>query len=78
VLAIEAAAFAGAENPHNAFQTLTRAPIDRRLVLPELLTADEAAWLDRYHARVAQTLSPLLDAESRAWLEAAIRPLAAG
>jgi Xaa-Pro aminopeptidase len=69
---------AGAEKPFNAFETLTLAPIDRRLVLPELLTADEAAWLDRYHARVAQTLSPFLDAENRAWLEAATRPLAPG
>jgi Xaa-Pro aminopeptidase len=76
VLVIEAAAVAGAEKPLNAFETLTLAPIDRRLVLPELLTAEEAAWLDRYHARVAQTLPPLLDVESRAWLEAATRPLA--
>jgi Xaa-Pro aminopeptidase len=76
VLVIEAAAVAGAEKPLNAFETLTLAPIDLRLVLPELLTAEEAAWLDRYHARVAQTLSPLLDAESRTWLEAATRPLA--
>jgi Xaa-Pro aminopeptidase len=40
-----------------------------------MLSLEEAVWLDRYHARVAQTLSPLLDAETRAWLEAATRPL---
>ena len=33
-------------------------------------------WLDGYHARVAQTLSPLVDDETRAWLAAATRPLA--
>jgi Xaa-Pro aminopeptidase len=76
VLVIEAAAVTGAEKPLNGFETLTLAPIDRHLVLPELLTAEEAAWLDSYHARVAQTLSPLLDATTRAWLEAATRPLA--
>ena len=76
VLVIEAPAVVGAEKPLSAFETLTLAPIDRRLVLPELLTAEEALWLDRYHARVAQTLLPLLDAESRTWLEAATRPLA--
>ena len=75
VLVIEAAAVPGAEKPLNAFETLTLAPIDRRLIIPEMLSLEEAVWLDRYHARVAQTLSPLLDAETRAWLEAATRPL---
>jgi Xaa-Pro aminopeptidase len=75
VLVIEAAAVPSAEKPLNAFETLTLAPIDRRLIIPEMLSLEEATWLDRYHARVAQTLSPLLDAETRAWLEAATRPL---
>jgi len=78
VLVVEAPAVAGAEKPLNAFETLTVAPIDRRLVLRELLTAEEARWLDDYHARVAATLAPLVDAETRAWLEAATAPLARG
>jgi Xaa-Pro aminopeptidase len=75
VLVVEAAAVKGAEKPLNGFETLTLAPIDRRLIEPELLTAAETEWLDRYHARVAQTLSPLLDDATRAWLAAAARPL---
>jgi Xaa-Pro aminopeptidase len=75
VLVVEAAAPAGAEKPLNRFETLTLAPIDRRLVIAELLTPEEAAWLDRYHARVGETLAPLLDADTRAWLAAATRPL---
>ena len=75
VLVIAAAPVPGAEKPLNAFETLTLAPIDRQLILPELLTRSEAAWLDRYHARVVEALSPLLDADSRAWLTAAARPL---
>jgi Xaa-Pro aminopeptidase len=75
VLVIAAAPVPGAEKPLNAFETLTLAPIDRRLIVPELLTPDETAWLDRYHARVVEALSPLLDADSRAWLTAAARPL---
>jgi Xaa-Pro aminopeptidase len=75
VLVIEAPSVAGAEKPLNAFETLTLAPIDRRLVVPQMLTADERSWLDRYHVRVAETLSPLLDAATRAWLAAATRPL---
>ena len=58
------------------FETLTLAPIDLRLVEPSLLTAEEIDWLDTYHARVRETLSPLLDPEDRAWLAGATRPLA--
>jgi Xaa-Pro aminopeptidase len=76
VLVVEAAAVPDAEKPLNAFETLTLAPIDRRLIVANMLTPEETEWLDGYHARVAQTLSPLVDAETRAWLAAATRPLA--
>ena len=76
VLVVEAAAVPGAEKPLNAFETLTLAPIDRRLVVADMLTPEEANWFDGYHARVAQVLAPLVDAETRAWLAAATRPLA--
>jgi Xaa-Pro aminopeptidase len=76
VLVTEAEAVSGAEKPLKAFETLTVAPIDRRLVKRELLTAEEIRWLDDYHARVAATLSPLIDANTRTWLESATRPLA--
>ena len=78
VLVIEAPSVAGAEKPLNTFETLTLAPIDRRLVKPDMLTAEEVRWLDHYHARVAATLAPLLDPPTRAWLEAATAPTAAG
>jgi Xaa-Pro aminopeptidase len=45
------------------------------LVTPELLTGKETAWLDAYHARVRQTLTPLVDAETAAWLRGATRPV---
>jgi Xaa-Pro aminopeptidase len=76
VLVVEAAAVPDAEKPLNAFETLTLAPIDRRLIVTNMLTPEETEWLDGYHVRVAQTLSPLVDAETRAWLAAATRPLA--
>jgi Xaa-Pro aminopeptidase len=66
---------AGAEKPLNAFETLTLAPIDRRLIDSRLLTAKERNWIDSYHARVQEVLRPLLDAATRAWLDAATRPL---
>jgi len=65
----------GAEKPVHAFETLTLAPIDRRVIAPELMTADEIAWLNAYHARVAKELMPLVAADTRAWLEAATKPL---
>jgi Xaa-Pro aminopeptidase len=42
-----------------------------------LLTTDERRWLDDYHVRVADTLAPLVDADTRTWLAAATRPLGA-
>ena len=75
VLVVAAPPVAGGEKELNAFETLTLAPIDRRLVAPSLLTNDEKRWLDDYHARVATTLAPLVDADTRTWLAAATRPL---
>ncbi len=57
------------------FELLTLAPIDRRLVDTALLTEEELAWLDAYHARVRARLAPELDGDDRAWLEAATAPL---
>jgi Xaa-Pro aminopeptidase len=56
-----------------AFETITLAPIDLALVEVSLLTEDERAWLNAYHARVRETLSRLVDDETRAWLEQATR-----
>jgi len=75
ILVTEAAPVAGAEKPLNAFETLTLAPIDTRLVEPALLTAEELAWLNAYHARVRDTLASSLDAATRAWLITATAPL---
>jgi Xaa-Pro aminopeptidase len=64
-----------AERPMLCFETLTLAPIDRTLVMRELLEADEIAWLDAYHARVREIITPLVDADTARWLEAATAPL---
>jgi len=65
------------EKPFYEFETLTLVPIDRNLVAPGLLTADELAWLNDYHARVRAALLPDMDAETREWLLAATEPLSA-
>jgi Xaa-Pro aminopeptidase len=54
---------------------LTLAPIDKRLIVSGMLNEDEAAWLNAYHARVARTLTPLLDTETATWLKEATSPI---
>jgi Xaa-Pro aminopeptidase len=68
---------AGAERPMNGFETLTLAPIDRRLIEASLMTPDEIKWLDAYHIRVRDALRGALDDATRGWLDAATRPLKA-
>ncbi|MGF1593639.1 MAG: aminopeptidase P family protein [Kiloniellaceae bacterium] len=65
----------GDEREMLAFETLTLAPVDLRLVERELLSDDEVAWLDSYHARVRAEISPQLDGTARDWLEGATAPL---
>jgi len=77
VLVVEAPAGAEAEKPLNAFETLTLAPIDHRLVTPSLMTAEEIAWFDAYHTRVRDMLTPLVDEQTRTWLRGACAPLTA-
>jgi Xaa-Pro aminopeptidase len=71
VLVTEPEKVAGGEREVMGFETLTLAPIDRRLVVAELLSVDELAWLNAYHARVLDIIGPELGPVDRAWLEAA-------
>jgi Xaa-Pro aminopeptidase len=65
----------GGERPMLRFETLTLAPIDRRLIVTEMLSPAERAQLDAYHARVLAEIGPKLEPEVRAWMEAACAPL---
>ena len=67
----------GGEQELLGFETLTLAPIDRSLIDRSLLDATETGWLDGYHARVRETLAPLVDRQTRLWLDDATRPLSA-
>jgi Xaa-Pro aminopeptidase len=57
------------------FETLTLAPIDKRLIDRALLTAAETAWLDAYHARVEAALEAHVSPQTRDWLARACAPL---
>jgi Xaa-Pro aminopeptidase len=72
---VSAAEIAGAEKPMNAFETLTLAPIDRRLIDVKMLSAAELDWLNGYHARVNREVRANLDEADQLWLDAATAPL---
>ena len=65
----------GAEKPMNAFETLTLAPIDRRLIDVAMLSKDELDWLNAYHAHIRTEVRPQLDEPTKAWLEEATATL---
>ncbi|MFD3265895.1 aminopeptidase P family protein [Phenylobacterium ferrooxidans] len=71
----EAAPIAGGERPMLGFETLTLAPIDRRLIEVSLLTPEERTQMDAYHARVLKVVGPRVPAEVRTWMEEACAPL---
>ncbi len=62
--------------PVLAFESLTRCPIDARNINVDMLTRPELAWLNNYHQKVWDDISPLVEGEVKEWLRAATQPLA--
>lgn len=75
LLVTEPGPIASASREMLGFETLTLAPIDRSLIVTDMLSAEERGWLDAYHARVREQVSPHLDEATRRWLVAATAPL---
>jgi Xaa-Pro aminopeptidase len=75
VLVREPESVPGGQKKLLSFETLTLAPIDRSLVDPTMMSRDEIAWLDAYHARVLAEIGPLLDDADRNWLTRATAPM---
>jgi Xaa-Pro aminopeptidase len=65
----------GDDRTQYCFETLTFAPVDRRLVHVADLSPGERGWLNAYHAETLAKLSPRVSAAARTWLEAATAPL---
>ena len=65
----------GAEKPMNGFETLTLAPIDRRLTDPSRISKQELRWINAYHARVRNEIRPLVDEVTKVWLDRATEPM---
>lgn len=57
------------------FEALTLCPIDTAPIVREMMTDEEVRWLNSYHRRVRETLSPHLSDEERAWLDEATKAI---
>jgi len=65
----------GTQRKMLAFDTITLAPIDARLIEPSLLDAKEIKWLNEYHDTVYKTIAPLVEKDVAVWLQTACAPL---
>lgn len=57
------------------WRTLTYVPIDRRLIVTDMLGSEDRAWLNAYHARVLAQIRPRVSQAAQLWLDAATAPL---
>lgn len=58
-----------------AFETLTLVPIDREAIDVNLLNSDEVKWINVYHSKVFEKISPYLDENEVKWLKEATAEL---
>jgi Xaa-Pro aminopeptidase len=65
----------GEERSMLEFETLTLAPLDRRLIEKDILSGEEKAWVNAYHERVLAAHADVVDEQTKTWLEAAAAPL---
>jgi Xaa-Pro aminopeptidase len=75
LVAVKEAQIEGADRKYLEFETLTLAPIDLNCVDVSLLTEADKTWLNAYHARVREVVTPQVDETTRAWLEEATRTI---
>jgi Xaa-Pro aminopeptidase len=75
VAVVKDESFKTSTRPFLAFETLTIVPFERTLIATNVLSLKEREWIDTYHARVWKCLQSEVDADTRAWLEQATRPL---
>ncbi len=71
----EATPIEGGERPMHGFEYVTLAPIHKGLINKNMLTDDEVAWLNDYHANVWKEIGPRVDGEVKDWLKEACAPI---
>ena len=75
LIVVQTAPPLGDNRTHLSFETLTFAPLDRRLILIHRLAPGERAWLDAYHAEVLEKLAPRVSGPTLEWLRNVCAPL---
>lgn len=75
LVVVKSVEVAGADKPMLGFETLTFAPIDRRLIVADMLSEAERRWLNDYHAEVVRRIGPGVEADERAWLKEQCAPI---
>ncbi|MFK7793091.1 MAG: M24 family metallopeptidase [Devosiaceae bacterium] len=65
----------GGDQPMMGFETITRAPFERRLINISLMSTSELAWLNNFHAHVLADIGPQLSGDDLAFLQAACAPI---
>jgi Xaa-Pro aminopeptidase len=75
LVAVREAEIEGADRRYLEFETLTLAPIDLTCVEESLLSDTERTWLNAYHARVRDVITPQVDEATRSWLVEATRAI---
>ncbi len=65
----------GGEQTMLGFETLTFAPLERKLIDVDMLSQNQRQWVDDYHAKVRAVIAPQLEGEALQWLEAQTAPL---
>ncbi|RGP35693.1 aminopeptidase P family protein [Pseudotabrizicola alkalilacus] len=75
LIVVQVAESLGDNRAQYSFETLTFVPLDRRLIVMAMLSADERIWLDGYHAEVLAKIGPRVSGTVLDWLTAACAPL---
>jgi len=75
LILVEERAIDGAEQAMLGFETLTFAPLERKLIDIAMLSPDQRQWVDDYHAKVRAAIAPQLDGDALNWLEVQTAPL---
>ena len=57
------------DESHYGFETISFAPIDRALIIADILSDEEKDWLNTYHEKCFELLSPHLDDTTKNWLK---------
>jgi len=69
LILVEERVIEGAEQEMLGFETLTFAPLDRRLIDVAMLSEVQRAWVDDYHAKVMTIVAPQIEGEALDWLK---------